>query len=703
VKAWLESSGFSNVEASRSRMWVEFKGTAGQVESAFHTAIHNYSLNGEAHFANATEPLLPVALEGMVQGIKGLHNFTPKPHSRMKPRFTSSISGDTFVTPADWGTIYDVKPLYGLGLDGSPIANPSGNYCGGQPCSIAIVGQSDVNGSDLANFRAAAGLPAKTVTTIIPPGDTDPGLQFASNDEQESDLDLEWAGAIAKNANILFVTAAYDTKTGSGGVQDAWTWAVDNNVAPILSTSYGLCEPQTGATEIATEETLFAQAVAQGMTVISAAGDAGAADCDSGYPATLGLAVDYPASSQYVTGVGGTEFTVYNVTGAYWSTTNDASGGSALQYIPEIVWNDTSNPNPPVNGNGLAAGGGGVSAYITKPSWQSGVTPNDGHRDVPDIALAASIDVDQLLICTPVASTTAGVPSTTVSACSNGFRNSDQTLNTIGGTSAGAPSFAGILALLVQQTGGRLGNINPNLYAVAQISQTAFHDITTGANTVPCQAGTLNCTTGTMGYSAEVGYDQASGWGSIDAFNLFEQWSEDIQISSSPTLLTIQPGASGTATITVAPYKNFTGTVSFACTVSSGLVGVTCSVPSTTVTTSGSTTVTITASSTAGSPLLRRLPKVPPMSPVLLLLALGSAVMVFSIRKQQRFVQAWGAAAALVLVLGAVSCGGGSSSGSTGTTGGGGTTTPTAESGTVTVTATSGKIVNSVSIAVTIP
>ena len=333
--------------------------------------------------------------------------------------------------------------------------------------------------------------------------------------------------------------------------------------------------------------------------------------------------------------------------------------------------------------------------------------PNDGHRDVPDIALDASIEVDSLLICTPVTTYNSAtgmyvlVPG--VSSCSNGFRNSDNSLNAIGGTSAAAPSFASVVALLVQQQGTRLGNINPNLYAVAGVSQTAFHDVTSGNNIVPCRTGTLNCTTGTMGYSAGIGYDQASGWGSIDANNLFEQWSADILITSSPTVLSIQPGASGTATITVAPVKNFAGTVTFACTTSSSLANVTCSVPSTTVNTSGSTTVTITAASTAGSPLLRWFKNLPPSGPVFLLLALMLAITLYTFRNR-RFIFAWGAAAMLVCVLGAVSCGGGSSSGSTGTTGGGGTTpTPNAESGTVTVTATSGQIVNSVAIAVTIP
>ncbi len=289
-----------------------------------------------------------------------------------------------------------------------------------------------------------------------------------------------------------------------------------------------------------------------------------------------------------------------------------------------------------------------------------------------------------------------------VFTCSNGFRDgpvATGNLDVTGGTSAGAPTFSAVLALLVQQTGGRLGNVNPNLYAVADISQTAFHDITSGSNIVPCSLGSLDCLTGTMGYSARIGYDQASGWGSIDAYNLVEQWSEDIEISSNPTTVTIQPGASSTSTISVSPYKNFTGTVSFSCAVSSSLTGVTCAVPSTTVTTSGTTTVTITAASTALAPFWRRFHTLPPAGLGLLILGLIMTLSLFVLRKQ-RLVYAWGAAAMLVLMLGAVSCGGGSSSG---TTGGGGTTGPVAESGTVTVTASSGKIVNSVNIAVSIP
>jgi len=678
VTTWLENNGFTNVQVARSHGWVSFNGTAGQVQQAFHTSVHKYALNGEAHFANAADPQLPQALQSMTAAVRGLHNFHMKPHIQLRPHFTSSISGDTFLAPNDWATIYDVQPLYSSGLDGSPLAG-SGSACGGNPCSIVVVGQSDVLSTDLAAFRTAAGLPAKTITVVVPPGDSDPGI--VSGDEGESDLDLEWSNGIAKNANILFVTA---DATTDNGVEDSITYAIDNNVAPILSTSYGLCEVEDTLSDMTAQNTLFQTANALGMTIVAASGDAGAADCDTGYPASLGLAVDFPASSPYVTGIGGTLLNVFNTTtGGYWSASNNSSNGSALTYIPEVAWNDT------LADAALAASGGGASAYWSKPSWQTGTgVPSNSFRNVPDLAFAASPNENGLLICGD-------------SWCTNGFRDAATNLDVTGGTSSGPPTFSGVLALLVQQTGGRLGNINQNLYGVADISQTAFHDVTSGTNIIPCSVGSLNCTTGTMGFSAGIGYDQVTGWGSIDANNLFEQWSEDIEVTSSPTTVSLQPGASTTATIGVSPYKNFTGTVTFSCSVSSALANVTCSVPSTTVTTSGSTSVTINAASSAAAPFLRHFRDVPPAGLGLLLLGTVMTVSLYFVRKQ-RFVYGLGATAMLFLLLGAVSCGGGSSSGTTTTSTGGGSTSGTAESGNVVVTATSGQISNSVSIAVTI-
>jgi subtilase family serine protease len=658
ISTWLENNGFSNLQVARSRTWVAFNGTAAQAEAAFHTSIHNYSLNGEAHFANASDPQLPKALEGIAESVRGLHNFLMKPHIRLpKPHFTSSISGDTYLVPDDWTTIYDVKPLYNAGYDGSPIS--------GETYSIAVVGQSDVVASDLANFRAAAGLSAKTVTVIIPTGDKDPGLQLKSGDEGESDLDLEWSNAIAKNGNIAFVTADSDP---DNGVQDAITYVIDNNLAPILSTSYGLCEPQVyeSPADFNTEESLFMQANAQMMTIVAASGDDGAADCDSATTetvATMGLAVDYPASSEFVTGIGGTTLQAEGV-GTYFSSTNNSPGqGSAQSYIPETTWNDGFQN----------ATGGGVSILVLKPSWQTGTgVPNDGHRDVPDLAFASSPNTDGLLFCTPPPA------NATYTTCVNGtFRNSDTSLNVTGGTSTGPPTLAGILAMLVQQTGARLGNINPNLYSLASVSHTAFHDITTGNNDVTCEGGSPNCPSltatvnGTFGYSAGVGYDQVTGWGSLDAYNFVEQWSSDIELSPTPSTLTVNAGSSGTVTVNLAAYKNFPGTsAAVTCSVGSGLVNVTCSVGNSgNAAIPGSATVTITAASNAAAPpRLRLIRNIPPPRPQWLLFALllGLTMSLFRNRRllPLRAMYACAVPALALLSFGVVSCGGGSSSGS---------------------------------------
>lgn len=488
IVAWLQTLGFSNVEVAHSRTWISFSGTAAQAQSAFQISIHRYLVNGQAHYANATNPILPASLEGMVESIRGLHDFHPKPRgvktrSALQAHFTSSVSGNHFLVPDDWATIYDVKPLYANGIDGTGV-------------KIAIPGQSDIALSDIQAFRSAAGLPQNNPQVILT--GTDPGTN--SGDESESDLDIEWAGGIAKNATIVFVNST--DAFGSA------TYAVDNNVAPVLSITYGDCEQDLGTDEINTLTSVFQQANAQGMTVLAASGDQGAADCEnsSATTATQGLAVDVPAAIPYVTGLGGTEFS--EGSGTYWSSTNDANSGSALSYIPEIVWNDTAADDQ------LSASGGGKSTFFVKPSWQTGTgVPYDSARDVPDLAFAASPDHDGFLICS-------------AGSCVNGFRMANEDLNVIGGTSAAAPSFAAVVALLNQQTGKRQGNINPTLYALASISTDAFHDITGGNNIVPCQSGSPDCPGGgKFGYSAGVGYDLVTGLGSVDAYNLLREWS----------------------------------------------------------------------------------------------------------------------------------------------------------------------------------
>ena len=511
VVAWLQEQGFTVTQKARSRNWVSFSGTAAQVQAAFQTEIHHYLVKGEPYYANATEPSVPSALADVVLGIHALDNYPLRPRgvfrqvkAEPKPNFTSNITGDTFVAPADFATLYGINGLYAAGIDGA-----------GQ--SIAVMGQTDLYGtgseaaSDITTFRTASGLPAKPPQVILIPGATDPGV--VSGDISEASLDVEWSGAVAKNATIIFVNG------GSNKVFNAFQYAIANSIAPVISISYGSCEADWGNTDLSFYSQLAQQANTQGQTIVAAAGDAGAADCDSPTAptaivtiATQGLSVDAPASFPNVTGMGGTEFN--EGIGTYWSPAPNGQdvSPSALSYIPEKAWNDTSSSN------GLSAGGGGASNFFAKPAWQTGAgVPNDNARDVPDLSLNASPNHDSLLTCVQ-------------GSCVNGYRDSEQDLTVAGGTSAGAPSFAGIVALINQQmnTPKGQGNINPILYSMAANAPAALHDITTGNNIVPCEvvSSDTGCpASGEMGYSAGIGYDQASGLGSVDAFNLVTAWN----------------------------------------------------------------------------------------------------------------------------------------------------------------------------------
>jgi subtilase family serine protease len=381
-------------------------------------------------------------------------------------------------------------------------------------------------------------------------------------------------------------------------VFDALYYAINNQTAPVISISYGLCEPfEVASGSLTQDENMLAQASAQGQTVVGPSGDNAATDCDSSTSAVHGLAVDFPASSPYVVAVGGTTFNENG--GNYWSSVNNIYQGSALYYIPEIVWNDTSL------GAGISGTGGGVSDQFLKPSWQVGVgVPNDGFRDVPDISFAASPGHDGYITCVQgdceiCVTTDANCPTPD----SPGYRKkSDQTLDVVGGTSAGVPSFAGVLALVNQKMKSPQGNINQRLYQLAASAPYVFHDITVGDNKAPCTKGTQDCPNGgTIGYSAGVGYDQTTGLGSVNAYNLVSNWGSlapaDFGLSFFNPAITIARGNSADVLVTMRPQNGFGGTVNLTC--SSNIVGVTCSVNPGNVSGDASATVTITVSPNA--------------------------------------------------------------------------------------------------------
>lgn len=567
VNSWLQQQGFAIDYVNRSRNAVHFSGTVGQFESAFQTQMHYYAIEGVRHFGPSTALSVPAAIAPVVQAITNVSDLNrPRPmHITPRAAFTSSASGNVFFAPGDIQTTYDMSPLTMNGDTGI-----------GQ--TIAIMGQSYVQVSDIEAFEAAAKLPKKDPNLVLVPG-TGNDSTTSNRDESESDLDLEWSGAMAPGANIVFVYTGSNT---SYGVYDSAAYAVDQKIGNIISLSYSSCETELSATSYAQIDAIFKQASAQGQTVLAASGDSGSTSCYG--DKTLSTAqqeaemVNYPASSAYVTGVGGTEITAADSTSSnstYWIA---ASGSdvltSAKTYIPEIAWNDDSSQN------GLSSSGGGVSTLVARPSWQAGVQgiPSGSMRLVPDISFYSSPIYPGYLYCT---SDSTSWNTGQTGSCTNGFRDSSTNgyLTVAGGTSFATPIFAGMLADLNQKLGYATGqgNINPVLYKLAgnssyypTSSTVYFHDVTQGNNN--CTAGSQYCSS-TAGYSAGVGYDEVTGLGSLDIGNIAGIWPANagagatlMATTTTVVAATQQPkvNTSDTFTITVAPASGTgvpTGTV----------------------------------------------------------------------------------------------------------------------------------------------
>jgi len=549
VQSWLEQQGLTIERVARSQNTIRFSGTVGQLEQAFRTEMHFYNAAGEQHFAPSTALSVPAAMASTIQAIGNLSNFRPRPmHVKTRGAFTSGQSGNNFLAPGDIALTYDINPLYSAGVDGT-----------GQ--SIAVVGQSAIDPKDIENFQSAAGLQKKDPVMVLVPGSG--SSTVVAGDEGESDLDVEWSGAIARGATINFV---YTGSSTNFNAFDSIQYAILEDIGNIISISYGACETAVQNANFSLED-VFQQAAAQGQTILASSGDQGSTACSGDTNGLTqaqqnALAVNYPASSPYVTGVGGTEISNADSTSStYWSS---ASGSdvltSAKGYIPEVVWNDNSAQY------GLSASGGGPSALFAKPSWQKGVSgiPNDGKRDVPDVSLYSSPNLPGYLFCTSDKSDWIGASSSgpaQAASCSKGFRDSTSGgnyLTVAGGTSFAAPIFAGMIALINQKQGwsGGQGLANTTLYKLAAGGSTyhsAFHDITSGNNN--CNAGSTFCGSTTGGFKAAIGYDEVTGLGSVDLTNLVSAWpASTSQLLSTITTLaaaTTLPNSSSNDPITI--------------------------------------------------------------------------------------------------------------------------------------------------------
>ncbi len=595
VTAWLTSQGFTGIQVGPGRQVIEFSGTAGAVRTAFRTEIHRFVVDGQEHLANASDPQIPAALSPVVTGVVSLHNFPRKSHAKVLGQFRRTIgkagleplfsfpnpfNGRTFygLAPGDFATIYNSKPLIAAGNDGT-----------GQ--TIAIVGETNINVQDVQQFRKMFGLPANFDATNVILNGEDPGIT-SLGEEGEADLDTEWSGAVAPGATIKFVVSA--STPASAGIDLSALYIIEQNLAGVMSESYGDCEQALGVAGNTFYNSLWEQAAAQGITVIISSGDGGSAGCDNfdtQQVATRGLAVSGLASTPFNVSLGGTDFDEVNTWATYWNPTNDVTGTSAKSYIPEIPWNENcaqigltgcgpSAPNGSVN---IVAGSGGPSGFYGKPTWQMGVTgvPNDNHRDQPDVSLFASPGFNGTgYVYCQSDQTISGLTACDLNNASNGTLD----FGIVGGTSASAPAFAGIMALVNQYQlahGGtnRQGNANYVLYALAkksgasctssaaEVAVCIFNDVTKGnsflptgtagigTNSVPCRGGSLNCSVSTVGsngvlvdpshttteaWTATAGYDMTTGLGTVNANNLATNWGSTSTIATTTTL-TLSP------------------------------------------------------------------------------------------------------------------------------------------------------------------
>jgi len=631
LTAWLESHGFQVRNVLNNASMIDFAATAGQVREAFHTELHYVGIQGGKYPAVLQDPQIPAALAPVVAGIKGLNkipvltNHTP-PRQMLWDEAThnwnivnpdaadmatpaySAGGGYYLVTPQDLYTIYKINPVF-----------TGGNL--GATATVAVVEQTDIaygtvnsgtgvaTGGDVATFRSKFGVPG-TLNMHVYHGYgsvtcSDPGV---NGDEGEASLDAEWANATAPSANLIFMSC---DESPDDGIFTSMAALIDNNLADVMSLSYGTSELNYTSGNYTFQDNLFAQAAAQGQSILISSGDSGSdvKDQNTSGTAISGINVSAFAASPLVTSTGGTDFQDYYdaaeggpAQSTYWSSTNSTYYGDALSYVPETSWNNNCASSILAQYEGytgagfcgvggsfisgdVVGGSGGISTHYSVPAWQTGISGySNSKRSQPDISGFASNGFwgHYLVYCDSNESSPCSSPSSFAGA---------------GGTSFVAPYMAGVFGLLRSATGSRQGVLNPALYALAkaqftnpstatacysngQTSNTGvttglpaagciFNDITTSNNDVPCASGSTSCyvnsgktygmlsLTGssslTVAYPSTAGYDQVTGIGSVNVNNLIADWntafSSSTSLQANPT--TINSSQSTTLTATV--------------------------------------------------------------------------------------------------------------------------------------------------------
>lgn len=511
---YLRGMGLSPA-GSPSAFLLDYVGTTAAVERAFHTQINDYVLHGQAIYANATDPQIPYDLSNSISGVIGLDSITHI-HSYAQPRaggvhqaHYGATPGGNGLSPQQIRAIYDANRVY-------PRTNGNG-------VTVGVFELSNWKLSDVQHYEQQFGLYDTPITSLyIDGGPTD------HKGSLEVVLDIDLFLALAPGVDQMMVYNAPNTTKGY--VDELATIAKLNQIS-VLSLSWGGCESDTPAAQLSGEKIYLQQLAMQGISVVTAAGDSGAFDCEYLYATNPkntptyanAIEVDDPSNNPFVTAAGGTSlFQTYDP-----KTSTDISYPTGKEY----AWNTLNNCTASdfmYNGANqghcpFGAGGGGNSTDYARPWYQYGPGTFSGYsqsgaychqkagvacRALPDVSIDADPVSGYGVYCTD-GSDTKDCPSSTTN---NGWQ-------AVGGTSCAAPLWAAIITLGVNWHGQRLGWMNPQLYHMLRtpVAYTRyFHDI---AHSMTITWDSKSYTVGTNGhFPVTPGYDMTTGIGSPDIY-----------------------------------------------------------------------------------------------------------------------------------------------------------------------------------------
>jgi len=638
ITGWLEGQGFSGIQVPKGRTTVEFSGPVRLMEQVFQTSIHSFKMGEKEFLANTTAPWIPAALATVVTGVADMNTLQPEKNFVVGPRGSydpaakrfvrvDGESGSNGIKSEYSGTMFHGDFLYLTPSDAALLYNTPNkalnpNFTGttsydGTGVKIGIVGDSGLKTAGLTPVTTYAKDFLKNALNVTVNNLND---VTTTNGLDGLYADIEIAGGLAPGAAITVYT--------DSNLTTAMTTAVNDNAVDILEFGFATCEHAAGNTLNATIASTWKQAAMEGVAVVVSAGNEGSATCDQkdSPEADMGLAVNAYASTPYNIAVGGSD--TYGLVGdfsTYVSSTDSASSmyRTLIKAVPQSAWNDSQKVAGPISAAvptvfGVDGGGGGASGCMTqstlatctagyaKPTWQTGKgVPDDKVRDVPDLSLMAGFEINQAgwLLCS------ADAGASCVAEAGGALPVED-----VGGTSPAASAFAGMLALVEQKTGARLGLPTTEIYKLynSSFASAVFKDITVGNNSVPCTSGSPNCSLNTAGhffqtgYNAGVGYDQATGLGTVDATGMVNDWGAKVLPAATVSVKTAAAsvfrgdslsvsvdvsGGSGTPTGTVKLSGG--GYTSAAATLSAGAAKILIPASSLTV---GSDTLTVTYS-----------------------------------------------------------------------------------------------------------